>query len=134
MRPTLVDEYNRQSREEFEYIRDFIILHYHLNERDDGFWPHAREMDVPERLAHKIDLFRATGGITSDHMDIFLEPSWIQVMLGQGIMPDDYHPLADSLNDQQLEEKLKMTKQTKMQPMDQIPSHDEFLEMYTTST
>ena len=134
VRPTLVDEYNRQSRDEFEYIRDFIILHYHLNERDDGFWPQAREMDVPERLAHKIDLFRATGGITSDHMDIFLEPSWIQVMLGQGVMPDDYHPLADSLNDQQLEEKLKMTKQTKMQPMAQSPSHDEFLEMYTTST
>jgi tryptophan halogenase len=131
--PTLVDEYNRQSRAEFEYIRDFIILHYHLNERDDGFWPQVREMEVPERLTHKIELFRESGQVTSEHMDIFLEPSWIQVMLGQGVMPKDYHPLADSLNDQQLEEKMAMTQKTKAQPMDQIPSHDEFLEMYTKS-
>ncbi len=131
--PKLVDEYNRQSQAEFEYIRDFIILHYHLNERDDGFWKHAREMEVPERLTHKIDLFRATGQLTNDQMDIFLEPSWLQVMLGQGIMPQDYHPLADSLPDAQLEEKLRVTQQTKAQPLPQIPSHDEFLEMYTTS-
>ena len=90
-------------------------------------------MDVPDRLTHKINLFRQSGAVTNEHMDIFLEPSWIQVMLGQGIMPEDYHPLADSLNDQQLEEKMKMTQQTKAQPMDQIPGHDEFLEMYTSS-
>lgn len=131
--PKLVDEYNQQSQAEFEYIRDFIILHYHLNERDDGFWKHTREMEVPERLTHKIDLFRSTGMLTSDQMDIFLEPSWLQVMLGQGVMPQDYHPLADSLSDAQLEEKLRVTKETKEQPLPQIPSHDEFLEMYTTS-
>ena len=54
-------------------------------------------------------------------------------MEGQGIMPQDYHPLADSLPDAQLEEKLRVTQQTKAQPLPQIPSHDEFLEMYTTS-
>ena len=131
--PELADEYNRQSRAEFEYIRDFIILHYHLNERDDGFWKDVREMDVPERLGNKMELFRATGSVTNDHMDIFLEPSWLQVMLGQGIMPQDYHPLAGTLTDSQLEEKLAMTRKTKMQPMDQIPSHDDFLEMFTAS-
>ena len=131
--PKLVDEYNRQSQAEFEYIRDFIILHYHLNEREDGFWSHTREMDIPERLTHKIDLFRSSGMLTNDQMDIFLEPSWLQVMLGQGIMPQDYHPLADSMQDAQLEDKLRITRETKAQPLPQIPSHDEFLEMYTTS-
>ena len=131
--PELAGEYNRQSRAEFEYIRDFIILHYHLNERDDGFWKDAREMDIPERLKNKLELFRATGVLTNDHMDIFLDASWLQVMVGQGVMPRDYHPLADTLSDEQLEDKLAMTKKTKMQPMDQIPSHDEFLEMYTRS-
>lgn len=132
--PELQDEYNRQSRAEFEYIRDFIILHYHLNEREDGFWKDTREMEVPERITEKMELFRATGALINDHMDIFLEPSWLQVMLGQGIMPQDYHPLADTLPDKQLEEKLAMTKQTKMQPLDQIPGHDEFLEMFTKSS
>lgn len=133
VRQKLVDEYNRQSQAEFEYIRDFIILHYHLNKRDDGFWTHTREMDVPERLTHKIELFQTTGALTNDQMDIFLEPSWLQVMLGQGIMPLDYHPLADTLPDAQLEEKLRVTQRTKAQPLPQIPGHDEFLEMYTKS-
>jgi tryptophan halogenase len=127
----LMNEYNRQSQFEFEYIRDFIILHYHLNERDDSdFWRDCRNMDVPERIIEKMDLFRATGTLTKDNMDIFLESSWLQVMLGQGIMPEDYHPLADTLSDEQLIEKLENTKKTKLQPMPKIPSHDDFLEMF----
>ena len=127
----LMDEYNRQSQFEFEYIRDFIILHYHLTERDDSeFWRGVRDMDVPERITEKMDLFRATGTLTKDNMDIFLESSWLQVMLGQGIMPQDYHPLADTLTEEQLKEKLENTKKTKLQPMPKIPSHDDFLEMF----
>ncbi|MDX2412131.1 MAG: tryptophan 7-halogenase [Woeseiaceae bacterium] len=129
--PQLMNEYNRQSQYEFEYIRDFIILHYHLTERDDSnFWRGVRDMDVPERITEKMDLFRATGTLTKDNMDIFLESSWLQVMLGQGIMPQDYHPLADTLTEEQLKEKLESTKKTKLQPMPKIPSHDDFLEMF----
>ena len=87
-------------------------------------------MDVPERITEKMDLFRATGTLTKDNMDIFLESSWLQVMLGQGIMPEDYHPLADTLSDEQLKEKLENTKKTKLQPMPKIPDHDDFLEMF----
>ena len=127
----LMDEYNRQSQYEFEYIRDFIILHYHLTERDDSeFWRGVRDMDVPERITEKMNLFRATGTLTKDNMDIFLESSWLQVMLGQGIMPEDYHPLADTLTEEKLKEKLENTKKTKLQPMPKIPSHDDFLEMF----
>jgi len=127
----LMDEYNRQSQYEFEYIRDFIILHYHLTERDDSeFWRGVRDMDVPKRITEKMDLFRATGTLTKDNMDIFLESSWLQVMLGQGIMPQDYHPLADTLTEEQLKQKLENTKKTKLQPMPKIPSHDDFLEMF----
>ncbi len=131
VKPELIREYNRQSQEEFELIRDFIILHYYLNERDDSqFWRDMRTMDVPDRLHQKIDLFRANGTLTKDNLDIFLEPSWLQVMLGQGVTPEDYHPLADNLTDAQLVDKLRNTKATKMQPLEKIPSHDEFLEMF----
>ena len=129
--PALVDEYNRQSQIEFELIRDFIIMHYYLNERDDSdFWRDLQTMEIPERITRKIELFRSSGTLNQDQLDIFLEPSWLQVMLGQGIMPQDYHPLADSLTDEQLIDKLKNTHKTKMQPMDQIPGHDEFLQMF----
>jgi len=129
--PELVAEYNRQSQEEYELIRDFIILHYYLNERDDSqFWRDVAAMEIPERIVQKIELFRANGSLFKDNLDIFLEPSWLQVMLGQGIVPQDYHPLADKLTDAELRDKLENTKKTKLQPMPQIPSHDEFLEMF----
>ncbi len=127
----LTDEYNRQSQYEFEYIRDFIILHYYLNERGDSqFWRDVANMDVPERITEKIQLFRANGTLTKDNLDIFLESSWLQVMLGQGVMPEDYHPLADVLSAEQLRDKLAKTRETKLQPVPQIPSHDEFLEAF----
>jgi tryptophan halogenase len=127
----LVDEYNRQSQREYELIRDFIIMHYYLNERDDSrFWRDTRNMDVPERLTQKIELFRSNGSFFQDQLDIFLEPSWLQVMLGQGVMPQDYHPIADSLSDQQLQEKLANTRKLKMEPLPRIPGHDEFLKMF----
>ena len=68
--------------------------------------------------------------MTKDNLDIFLESSWLQVMLGQGVMPEDYHPLAGTLTEEQLLDKLAKTKETKMQPMAKMPSHDEFLEMF----
>ena len=127
----LVDEYNRQSKREYELIRDFIILHYYLNERDDSqFWRDTRNMDVPERLTEKIGLFRSNGGLVQDQLDIFLESSWLQVMLGQGVTPRDYHPIADSLTDAQLKEKLVNTRKLKREPLPKIPSHDQFLEMF----
>jgi tryptophan halogenase len=127
----LVDEYNRQSRYEYEYIRDFIILHYYLNERDDSqFWRDTRTMDVPDRLTRKIELFRSNGSLVKEQSDIFLESSWLQVMLGQGVVPRDYHPIAASLSEAQLKEKLANTKKLKMEPLPKIPSHDKFLEMY----
>ena len=131
----LVDEYNRQSKTEYELIRDFIILHYYLNERDDSqFWRDAAHMDVPDRLTRKIELFRANGNLVQDQLDIFLEASWLQVMLGQGVVPEDYHPIAGGLSDEQLKEKLANTMKLKMEPLPKIPSHDEFLKMFCKSS
>jgi tryptophan halogenase len=134
VQPEQVDEYNRQSQTEYELIRDFIILHYHLNERDDSaFWRDLRHMEVPERLTRKIALFRANGSLFHEQHDIFMEPSWLQVMLGQGVMPQDYHPIADGLTGAQLRDKLEQTLQLKREPLAKLPSHDEFLGMFCGS-
>ena len=70
----LVDEYNEQSKFEYELIRDFIIMHYYLNERDDSqFWKDVASMDIPERLHRKMDLFRTSGTLTKDNLDIFYQ-------------------------------------------------------------
>lgn len=122
------DEYNRQSKIEFEQVRDFIILHYHLNERTDGqFWRDLRNMNIPSSLAHKIKLFQETGKIFREQDDLFLESSWLQVMLGQGIVPQDYHPLANGLSEPDLIDMLGNMKKIKQSPLHHLPNHDEFL-------
>ena len=41
-----VDEFNQQMRTEIEHIRDFIILHYHVTDRQDTpFWRAVRNME-----------------------------------------------------------------------------------------
>ena len=48
------DEYNRRMQSMFEWIRDFIILHYKATQRDDSeFWNYCRTMDIPDELAEQ---------------------------------------------------------------------------------
>jgi len=128
-----VAEYNRQSKVEYEQIRDFIILHYHVNERNDShFWRDLRNMEVPDSLRHKIELFRATGRLFREQNDLFLESSWLQVMVGQGIVPQDYHPIANNLSKDKLFEMLNTIQAIKNEPLAKLPSHDDFLQSFCT--
>jgi tryptophan halogenase len=98
------DEYNRQARVEFELIRDFLVLHYQAGERDDSaFWRHCRNMPIPDALARKIALFRSRGRLFRTHEDLFAESSWLQVLVGQGVMPGGHHALAHLLDGEDLD-------------------------------
>ncbi|HEY8940521.1 MAG TPA: tryptophan 7-halogenase, partial [Cellvibrio sp.] len=126
--PDNIAEYNRQSTIEYEQIRDFIILHYFANERNDSqFWIDMRNLDVPISLKRKVDVYRATGNIFRDQDDLFVDSSWLQVMLGQGIEPKDYHPIANQLGDEQLKTMLKDMQKIKRDVLLHMPTHDDFL-------
>jgi tryptophan halogenase len=125
---SMVNEYNAQSKLEYEQIRDFIVLHYHVNEREDSqFWRDVRNMQVPERLHHKIKLFKQNGRLINEHNDLFLDASWLQVMEGQGITPKDFHPMANGVAEQNILEMLKTIRKIKNEPVASLPTHDEFL-------
>ena len=129
-----IEEYNRQSREEIEHIRDFIILHYHATERDDSeFWNDCRTMSIPDTLQHKIDLFRETGKVYNPTEALFSDVAWHQVMIGQGIVPDDYHPLADAMSSEQLAEYHRNIKSILAQVMEKLPQHQDFLDAVNRS-
>ncbi|MGY5796458.1 tryptophan halogenase family protein [Rheinheimera faecalis] len=129
-----VSAYNAESKDEFETIRDFIILHYHVNQRDDSdFWRDMRQMAIPHRLQEKLALFKETGAIFNDANDIFRDSSWLQVMLGQGLQPADYHPAARAYSKEQLLEIMQNISTAKQQPLQKLTSHDEFLALYTNS-
>ena len=94
------DEYNRLMIDQYEYVRDFIVLHYKATVRNDTpFWRDIAAMEVPESLAQKIELFRAKGRIRRFDHDIFGVANWAAVMLGQNIIPEGYDPLVDATDD-----------------------------------
>lgn len=126
--PTEVDEYNRQSQLEWEYIRDFIILHYHLNHRDDSdFWRDCRNMAVPDSLVRRMELFRDTGKVFREQDELFTEVAWQQVMIGQGLVPRDYHPLVDALSRKELDEFLDNVRDIIGEAVAALPDHEQYL-------
>lgn len=124
-----VNEYNQQSKAEFEHVRDFIILHYYQNQRDDSqFWRECQRMEIPESLRQKMDLFRQSGKIFTPYEALFADIAWLQVMVGQGLLPEDYHPLASSLSDKQLQELHDNLRQLIGQVVDRLPGHQAWID------
>jgi len=126
-----VAAYNAQTIFEWERVRDFIILHYHANSRPEPFWRDCAAMAVPDTLAEKIDLFRANGRIARFNEELFAEVGWLQVMIGQSVMPAGYHPLADAPSDAELREFLSLIRQTGAKHVAGMPDHKAFLQRHS---
>ena len=123
-----IDAYNARVRFDYERIRDFIILHYHANERTDApFWIRCREMGIPETLARKIALFRSQGQIVRESDELFVEIGWFQVLTGQNIMPGGYHPMADQLTHEELAGFFADIETIVARTAAHLPTQDEFI-------
>ncbi|QXT35878.1 tryptophan 7-halogenase [Sphingomonas sanguinis] len=118
------DEYNRQMGDNYRSIRDFIILHYHATARDDSpFWDHVRTMPLPDTLARKIALFREKGRIFRYEDELFATPSWVAVLLGQGVMPEGYDPVIDALDEERVLAALRQMRQATATAVATLPPH-----------
>jgi tryptophan halogenase len=126
-----IEEFNQQMRQEIEHTRDFIILHYHVNERTDSdFWIKCREMEVPESLKHRIELFKQTGRVFRMPNELFGEASWTAVMFGQGLDPEQYHPIVDMMDEKELKEFLKGLETSVVNLVRTLPEHQKFIDNY----
>ncbi len=94
--PLLAQEYNRATQAEYEGIRDFLILHYAANRRAEPFWRACAAMPLPDDLAYKRRHWLGSGRLVSMHEELFRNPSWLAVYLGQGWQPADYDRLVDA--------------------------------------
>ncbi|MCC4293630.1 tryptophan halogenase family protein [Brevundimonas aurantiaca] len=126
--PTTIAEFNRQMDFEYERIRDFVILHYKATYRDDTpFWRDCRDMAVPDTLQRKMDLFRANGRVFREDDELFTEESWIQVFLGQGVIPAGYDPLVDVTPEAEIERFLNDVETVIGKCVAVIPSHADYV-------
>lgn len=120
-------EFNRQAEFEIERVRDFLILHYWANRRDEPFWRACRSITLPDTLLHKVELFRAAGVITREHEELFTEVGWLQVLVGQGIEPEGHHPIADQIPERDLADYMETLELLYRREVSRMPSHAQFI-------
>lgn len=124
-------EFNRSAAAEYEYIRDFIILHYYANNRrGEPFWDACRNMSIPDSLRHRIELFRETAGIFCSHEDLFQINSWLQVLWGQGVVPRATHPFVETIRPEDRSGYLRDLRRLLGQAAQQLPGHAEYIAKY----
>ncbi|PJI90553.1 tryptophan 7-halogenase [Sphingomonas koreensis] len=124
-------EFNEQQRQDIEQIRDFVILHYKATDRrDSAFWRHVAAMPVPDSLSQKIELFRETGRTFRRNEELFAENSWVQVMMGQGIDPQSWHPIAEKLSDEELMRLMSTLREDVTRTVATLPEHHTYVAQY----
>jgi tryptophan halogenase len=121
------DYFNRLSEIEWARVRDFITLHYFANGRDGEFWEMCRNMELPDTLLEKITLFREAGLVIREEEELFLDDSWGQVMIGQGILPQGWSPLADNVPGEDIGPFLESVAASYRLRAESLPIHREFV-------
>ena len=122
------DEYNRSMKKGFEWVRDFIILHYKATKRDDSeFWRRCRNMDIPAELSERIEHFRNKGRIFAEGVELFGITSWVAVMMGQHIVPEDYDPVVDGLDEDKVATAMEQLRTAYLDTAERLPTMGEFI-------
>lgn len=123
-----VDLYNRRMTAEYEYVRDFVILHYKQTRRDDTpFWRQVRDMSVPDTLAARMEVFANLGRLLLDAGELFTVESWSAVLLGQGLIPQGYDPQADKIPENEARDAMRTMKGLIRNGVNTLVSHDDYL-------
>ncbi len=129
-----VDQYNHLSHAELEKIRDFIVLHYKVTQREDTeFWRYCKNMAIPDSLAVRLQMFQESGHAFQAEGELFRVDSWVQVMLGQNLIPQNYHHFAKSMKDSDLKKFLSELRSSVKQTVTQLPTHQHFVDYYCKS-
>ncbi len=128
MSPLLSREYNAQTASEYERIRDFLILHYKASERDDSeLWRYTAAMPIPDSLQYKIHHFSANGMLVSDERELFANPSWIAVYLGQGIIPQRAPAITTMRSHVPVADRFAAIRSAMDEAVAAMPSHADFI-------
>lgn len=122
-----IDSYNDDLIYENERVRDFIVLHYYLTQRDDTpLWRYCRSMAIPESLRQRIELYRRTGRIRWRSGELFTDLSWFYILEGLGVRPDSYDPLLEVVTVDKLGEILASLANSTAAVAESAPSHDSY--------
>ncbi len=125
----VADQYNEEMLWEYENVKDFLIAHYHITEREDTpFWKRNKYMNIPESLKARLDIFANTGQAAVQTRELFKETSWFAVLAGQGLLPKHHHPVADVISDDELKLRLAKIRTGITERVKGLPTHEAFIQ------
>ncbi len=125
---SVIAQYNRETEADYVNVKDFLIAHYKVTEREDTpFWKYCKYMDIPDSLKARLDLYTQTGSCAVQQYELFKEASWFAVLMGQGLEPRDYHPLADVISEDDLKVRMAKLRTGVTERVKSLPSHDAFI-------
>lgn len=121
--------FNKAMEAEYERIRDFLIVHYTLTEREDTeFWRYCKNMNIPDSLREYMRLYQDEGYFHHLPHDLFKEVSWLAVLHGQGMTPKQYNPIADASDVDSLDKQMLYLQARVRDRANELPSHNSFIE------
>ncbi len=126
--PVLRNEYNRLSTIEIERIRDFIIAHYYLSRRPEPLWAACRNIEIPDSLRHKIEIWKASGQIPLGDLESYMEPSWVAILLGNNLVPSRHSVSADKHPLDQIRNGMKLRREEIVRSARAVTSHRDFID------
>ena len=126
-----IREYNRLTALEYEGIRDFLVLHYHATQRDDSeLWRACAAMSIPDSLQYKFEHFRARGRLVSTSIELFQNPSWLAVFVGQLIQPKGYEPIVDQRTNVDATRYLAGLRRAIAETAAAMPTHQQYIDAH----
>ncbi|HEU5133545.1 MAG TPA: tryptophan halogenase family protein [Steroidobacteraceae bacterium] len=128
---SLARQYNQETQLENERVRDFIVLHYKATERDDTpYWRDCRDMEIPDTLTNRLELYRESALVIPDAADVFRVDSWLQVLTGQRVEPRSHHHIAHLMDKERLRTMLSTVRRSIGAAVEKLPTHKQFLDSY----
>ena len=87
-------------------------------------------MEIPDTLAQRIALFRDGAYAWQAADELFRTDSWVQVMLGQRLLPRSYHAIGSLMSPSQLRDALANMKGNIAAAVEKLPQHQAFLDAF----
>jgi len=125
-----IKQYNQTMQSFYNKIRNFIILHYHVTQRNDSdFWRYCREMSIPDDLQYLMTLFKEGGRVDRSQFGI-----WSAVCIGQGLRPQHYDARIDNLPYEKIKLYMENYRQQVQKAVKTLPTIDEYLKQQIQCT
>ena len=87
-------------------------------------------MAVPDTVRHRIAHFRGHGRMVAYGYELFQNPSWLAVHIGQGNFPERWDPLVEQRAHVDAAARLASLRRVIAETSEAMPSHADFIAAY----